>query len=188
MEIKERIARMKTNTKNELLGWGKALLIAAGIAVIVRTFLFAPYIVEGASMEPTLHNQEKIFVYKLNLTDSLKRGEILIIKGEKENYVKRLIGLPGDTIVMKNDKLYINGVLYKESYLSKNRKAAAKMGSKLTGDFGPITVPKDKLFVMGDNRLYSMDSRNGLGLIPKDEVVGQSEFVFYPFADFREVK
>lgn len=158
---------MNLNTKKELMSWGKALFIAFGIAFVVRAFLFSPYIVEGASMEPTLHNQEKIMVNKFNLTDRFNRGEIIIIKGKEENYVKRIIGLPGDKVEMKNDKLYINGVLYKESYLSQNRKLAEQSGSKLTGDFGPITVPKNKFFVMGDNRLYSMDSRNGLGYIQK---------------------
>lgn len=171
--------------KNEVMGWIKSLVIAIGIAIVVRTFLFAPYIVEGASMEPTLHDQEKIFVSKVA---DIARGDIVIIKGTNENYVKRLIGLPGDKIEVKNDQLFVNGTLVKEAYLSHNRKLAKEMGSKLTGDFGPITVPKDKYFVMGDNRLLSKDSRNGLGLIPKSEVVGQPEFVFFPFAQFRDVK
>jgi signal peptidase I len=179
---------MNFHSKKELKSWGKSLLIAFGIAFIIRTFLLAPYIVEGASMEPTLHNQEKIFVNKLNLTDSFSRGEIVIIKGKEDNYVKRIIGLPGDTIVMKSDKLFINGVLYKESYLSQNRELAKQMGSQLTGDFGPITVPKNKFFVMGDNRLYSKDSRNGLGYFTKEDLVGQSEFVFFPFSHLRNIK
>ncbi|CRK82052.1 signal peptidase I [Neobacillus massiliamazoniensis] len=176
---------MNLKTKNELKSWGKSLFIAFGIAFVVRTFLFSPYIVEGASMEPTLHNQEKIMVNKFNLTDRFNRGEIIIIKGKEENYVKRIIGLPGDKVEVKNDKLYINGVFFEESYLSQNRKLAEQMGSKLTGDFGPITVPKNKFFVMGDNRLYSKDSRNGLGYIQKEDIVGQSEFVFFPFSDIR---
>lgn len=171
--------------KEEVISWGKALLFAVGIAFVVRTFFFAPYIVEGASMEPTLHNQEKIFVKK---TDNFTRGDIVIIKGKDENYVKRVIGLPGDVILMKNDQLMINGVAYKEAYLSQNRKIAKKIGDQLTGDFGPITVPKNNYFVMGDNRLYSMDSRNGLGFIQKDRIVGQTEFVFFPFTHFRETK
>lgn len=171
-------------SKKELMSWVKSLLIAIGIAMIVRTFLFAPYIVEGASMEPTLHNQEKIFVSRIN---NVTRGDIVIIKGTEENYVKRIIGLPGDKVVVKDDKLYVNGNLIKEAYLSENRKLAEQMGSKLTGDFGPLTVPADKYFVMGDNRLYSKDSRNGLGLIPKKEIVGEPEFVFFPFTHFRGV-
>jgi signal peptidase I len=179
---------MNYNSKKELKSWGKSLFIALGVAFVVRTFLIAPYMVEGASMEPTLHNQEKILVNKLHLTDSFSRGEIVIIKGKEEHYVKRIIGLPGDTIVMKNDKLFINGVLFKESYLSQNRELAKQMGSQLTGDFGPIRVPKNKFFVMGDNRLYSKDSRNGLGYFQKGDIVGQSEFVFFPITHIRNTE
>lgn len=89
---------------------------------------------------------------------------------------------------MKNDNLFINGILFKEPYLSQNRELAKQMGSQLTGDFGPITVPKNKFFVMGDNRLKSKDSRNGLGYFTKDEIVGQSEFVFFPFSQIRDTE
>jgi signal peptidase I len=179
---------MKTNSMRELKSWGKTLFVALGLAFVVRTFLFAPYVVEGASMEPTLHNHEKILVNKLNLADNFSKGEIVILQGKEQNYVKRIIGLPGDKILMKNDKLYINGVFFKESYLSQNKELAKQMGSQLTGDFGPITVPKDKYFVMGDNRLKSKDSRNGLGYFTKDQIVGQSEFIFYPFSHTRNIK
>lgn len=178
---------MKDNVKREIKSWGKAILIALGIAFVIRTFLISPYIVKGASMEPTLHDQEKVIVNKLNIM-GFDRGEIVIIKGKEKNYVKRIIGLPGDKIVIKNDRLYINGVFYSEPYLSENRKLARQMGSRLTGDFGPITVPKNKYFVMGDNRLRSTDSRNGLGFIDKDGIIGKGEVVFYPVSDFRNVK
>ncbi|NHM30960.1 signal peptidase I [Neobacillus terrae] len=178
---------MNTNTKKELKSWGKSLFIALGISFVVRTFLVAPYIVEGASMEPTLHNHDKIFVNKLHLKEDFKRGEIGLIQGKTENYVKRIIGLPGDTILMKDDQLYVNGNLTEEPYLSHNRKLTEQMGGgRLTGDFGPVNVPKNEFFVMGDNRLYSMDSRNGLGFIPRDEIVGQSEMVYFPFKNVRK--
>lgn len=171
--------------KKELVSWGKSILIALGIAFVVRTFLFSPYIVEGSSMEPTLHNHEKIFV---NKSVGFSRGDIVIIKGSAENYVKRIIGFPGDRIEMKNDQLFINGKSFKETYLSSNMKLAQQQGSKLTEDFGPIIVPKHHYFVMGDNRLFSRDSRNGLGYIKEESIVGKSEFVFYPFTDVRMVK
>lgn len=177
-----------SNSKKELFGWGKSLLIAAGIAVIIRTFLFSPYIVEGASMEPTLHNEEKIFVNKMNYVTSFKRGDVVIIKGTTKNYVKRIIGMPGDKIEMNHDQLLINGEHVKESYLTENRKAAEEMGSLLTGDFGPISVPANHYFVMGDNRLKSMDSRNGLGFIKQTAIIGESEFVIFPFSNIRNVK
>lgn len=176
------------NLKKELKSWGKSLIIALGIAFVVKTFLFSPYIVKGASMEPTLHNQEKIFVNKFLFSDGFNRGEIVIIEGKEKHYVKRIIGIPGDKIVMEDDKLYINGDLYKEPYLSENLKLAKQMGSRLTGDFGPITVPENQYFVMGDNRLKSMDSRNGLGFIREKSIIAKGEFVLYPLSDIRNIK
>ena len=179
---------MNNHIRNEIKSWAKSICIALGVTLVVRTFIFAPYIVEGASMEPTLHNHEKIFVNKFNVTDNFKRGEIVIIKGIEVNYVKRIIALPGDTIEMRKDKLFINGVQFEESYLSQNRKQAEQKGSLLTGDFGPEIVPENNYFVMGDNRLHSMDSRNGLGYIQKETIVGKPEFVFLPFTQIRNIK
>jgi len=183
-----RLVILKINPKKELVSWGKTLIVALGIAFVIKTFLFAPYIVDGESMEPTLHDHEKIFVNKFNFNDHFNRGDIVIIKGKEKNYVKRVIGLPGDTIEVKKDQLFINGVLSKEPYLSHNLKLAKEMGNQLTDDFGPIKVPNNKYFVMGDNRLFSMDSRNGLGLILKEDIVGQSEFVIFPFSQIRNTK
>ncbi|WP_066070223.1 signal peptidase I [Neobacillus soli] len=177
-----------SKSKGDLKSWMKTLFIALGLSMVIRTFLFSPYIVDGASMEPTLHNQEKIFVNKVHPTDNFNRGDIVIIKGPNENYVKRIIGMPGDKIKMKDDQLFINGVLFKETYLSQNLKLAKQQGSKLTEDFGPIVVPVNHYFVMGDNRLYSKDSRNGLGFIKEARVVGTSEFVLYPFSNVRNIK
>ncbi|WP_435367707.1 signal peptidase I [Mesobacillus subterraneus] len=179
---------LEMNPKKELISWIKSLMLAIILALFMRTYLFSPYIVEGASMEPTLHNQEKIFVNKLGTSNDLKRGDIVIIKGKGENYVKRVIGFPGEKIEMKNDELYINKEIMRESYLTANLHSANKSGSKLTGDFGPLVVPEGHLFVMGDNRLHSMDSRNGLGYIKKSSIVGKSEIVFLPVKNIRKIK
>jgi signal peptidase I len=176
------------NPKKELISWIKSLMLALILALFLRTYLFSPYIVEGASMEPTLHNQEKIFVNKFGTSNDLERGDIVIIKGRSENYVKRVIGFPGEKIEMKNDELYINDEIIRESYLIANLHSANKSGSKLTGDFGPLVVPNGHLFVMGDNRLHSMDSRNGLGYIKKSSIVGKSEIVFLPVKNIRKIK
>ncbi|WP_338752744.1 signal peptidase I [Bacillus sp. FJAT-52991] len=180
-----------SHAKEEWKSWIKALLIAVGLGMVIKTFMFAPYLVKGASMEPTLHNSEKVFVNKLKSADDLKRGDIIIAEGEdKENhYVKRIIGLPGDQVEMVDDQLFINGKLQEEPYLAENRQIAKQGGMlRLTGDFGPVAVPENEYFVMGDNRLYSMDSRNGLGLIQEENIVGKGEFVFYPVSHFRDVK
>ncbi|HEY4553874.1 MAG TPA: signal peptidase I [Bacillaceae bacterium] len=173
-------------SKKDIMGWIKSIVIAIGIAIIVRTFLFSPYIVEGISMEPTLHNHERLFVNIAAIKmGEVKRGDIVIIKGENLNYVKRVIGLPGDVIEMRNDHLIVNGITLQEPYLAENKKAADSKGWPLTEDFGPLTVPSGEYFVMGDNRQRSMDSRNGLGLIKEESLIGKSEFVIFPLKKAR---
>ncbi|CAM5315866.1 signal peptidase [Bacillus safensis FO-36b] [Bacillus safensis subsp. safensis] len=132
---------MTTNTKtqkkkSELWGWIKAILIAFIAVFIIRNFLFAPYICEkGTSMDPTLHNTERVFVNKtVDYFGDYKRGQIIVLDGEDRSthYVKRLIGLPGDKIEMKNDQLYVNGKKVAEPYLASNKKKAAADGTLLT--------------------------------------------------------
>ena len=178
------------NVKKELKSWLRAIVLAVVIAFIVRSFIFSAYTVEGQSMEPTLFNNEKMIVNKMDFIDSFEHGDIVIIEGLQEDifYVKRLIGLPGDTIEMKADMLYVNGQEVNEEYVSERKEVAHTKGNLFTGNFGPITVPEHQYFVMGDNRLNSTDSRNGLGLIEEDRIVGTSEIIFYPIDEFRVLK
>lgn len=179
-----------SNLATELKSWLKAIVFAVVIAFIVRSFIFSSYTVEGQSMEPTLFNNEKMIVNKMDFLDSFEQGDIVIIEGLQDGifYVKRLIGLPGDTIEMKGDVLYVNGQEVDEEYLYDNKELAHAKGNLFTGNFGPITVPGDQYFVMGDNRLNSTDSRNGLGLISENRIVGKSEIIFYPLDEFRFIK
>ncbi|HLU21923.1 MAG TPA: signal peptidase I [Bacillaceae bacterium] len=176
--------------KNELWEWTKALLIAIGLAAVIRYFLFAPIVVDGHSMMPTLHNGDRMIVNKLGKPE---RFDIIVFHApEQKDYIKRVIGLPGDTVEYKNDVLYINGVAYEEPYLDKY-KAQVKDGP-LTQDFkledlpsGHKTVPEGELFVMGDNRRSSKDSRH-IGTIPMDKVIGDTSVVYWPIKDIRYVK
>ncbi|AZV51072.1 signal peptidase I [Bacillus halotolerans] len=174
--------------KKSIFEWAKAIIIAVVLALLIRNFIFAPYVVDGESMEPTLHDHERVFVnMTVKYIGEFKRGNIIVLNGDDVHYVKRLIGLPGDTVEMKNDQLYINGKKVAEPYLKANKKQAKEDGyDHLTDDFGPIKVPDNKYFVMGDNRRYSMDSRNGLGLFTKKQIAGTSKFVFFPFNDIRK--
>lgn len=184
---------MKTESQsNWLKDWGTPLVLAIILAFVIKMFVVAPYIVEGASMDPTLHDGDRLLVNKFisYVQEEPARGDIIIIKDVEadKHYVKRVIGLPGDTVEMEKDKLFVNGEKLNEPYLSSNRSDAETMGMHLTEDFGPVNVPDDQLFVMGDNRLRSMDSRNGLGKIELDEVVGKAEVVWFPFKDVRSAK
>lgn len=188
---------MKNNqrTSKSIASWIPSILLALGLVIVIRTFLFSPMIVDGASMEPTLHDHERIIVSKtISWTGEVDRGEIVIIKGDdtKTNYVKRVIGLPGDRIEMKDDQLFVNEQLMREPYLEKNMEAAEEKGSNLTDDFGPITIPDNHFFVMGDNRFNSIDSRSrlgfSLGFIERDRIIGKSKMVLFPLKNIRVTK
>jgi signal peptidase I len=180
------MSQTETETqKSKLWEWIKAIILAVGLAMIIRIFLFEPYLVEGTSMDPTLKDGDRLFVNKtLQFIGDIEKGDIVIIDGEDENirYVKRIIGLPGDIVSAEEGKVYVNGREIKEPYLEGNKKEAEQFGMPLTNDFEDIEVPQNSYFVMGDNRLNSMDSRNGLGLIDEDRILGKSEFIFFPFS------
>lgn len=171
-----------------MLEWIIAIAVAVLLAFSIRMFIFEPYVVDGDSMDPTLQNSEKLFVNKIiHYIGKFDRGDIVIINGEdnKEHYVKRIIGLPGDTVEVTNDVLYVNGKETKEPYLDERKREAEESGFQLTNDFEEVKVPAGKYFVMGDNRQVSMDSRTGLGLIETDRVIGKSEFVMLPLNKIR---
>lgn len=172
--------------KKESWEWGKSIGIAIVLAAFIRIFLFAPYLVEGASMESTLHNHDRLVVNKaIYFISKPKRGDIVVLHATPEkDYIKRVIGIEGDVIQAKNDILYINGQPVEESYLRENKEEANHAGYAWTNDFGPITVPHDHVFVLGDNRPNSLDSEE-LGPFEVSKVVGRAEFVFYPFEKLR---
>ncbi|WP_217585749.1 signal peptidase I [Lentibacillus saliphilus] len=167
--------KRKDKKKNEWLEWGKAIFIAVVIGLLLQTFVFATSVVEGESMDPTLKNGERVifnkFIYLFDVPD---RGDIVIIQHPTKNYVKRVIGLPGETIEMNDHMLYIDDEPLKQSFIEEE-------AINNTGNFGPIHIPEDSYFVMGDNRAKSRDSRNGLGLIKENDIIGRSEFIYYPF-------
>ncbi len=178
-------------TKSKIWEWTKAIVLAVGLAMIIRFFLFEPYLVEGSSMDPTLHDGDRLFVNKtLKFIGEIEKGDIVIIDGEEEDirYVKRIIGLPGDKVRAEKGQVFVNDQPIEEPYLAKNREEAEQLGMMLTGDFDEVEVPDGSYFVMGDNRLNSMDSRNGLGLIESSRILGKSEFIFFPFDHFQQTK
>lgn len=173
--------------KNELWEWMRALVIAIILAFLIRTFLFAPFIVEGESMETTLHNNEKLVVNKaVYYVREPKPGDIIVFHAEKtRDYIKRVIAVAGDTVEVKNDQLYINGKRVEEPYLAQQKAEAQRQGEPFfTSDFPPVKIPADHLFVMGDNRPNSHDSR-AIGPVAVSTVVGRAEFTFWPLADIR---
>jgi signal peptidase I len=182
-----------TKQKSETWEWLKALVIAVLLAAVIRYFLFAPIVVDGLSMMPTLHDQDRMIVNKIGYTlGEPKRFDIIVFHApENKDYIKRVIGLPGDKIEYKNDTLYINGKAYKEPYLDEYKKNV--IDGPLTEPFtlkeiiGEERVPEGHLFVMGDNRRFSKDSRH-IGVIPMEKVLGKTNIVYWPVEDIRIVK
>lgn len=176
--------------KNEIWEWTRALGIAIVLAFLIRTFLFAPFIVEGESMETTLHNNEKLVVNKaIYYMGDPKPGDIIVFHAEAtRDYIKRVIAVPGDTVEAKGDQLFVNGKLVEEPYLAQHKEAWKKEGGTVfTSDFPPVKVPAGHIFVMGDNRPNSRDSRM-IGPVAVSTVVGRAEFTFWPLADMRMTK
>ncbi|MFC7684815.1 signal peptidase I [Ureibacillus sp. GCM10028918] len=173
--------------KNEFMSWLVAILFGIVISFICREFLFSPLIVKGASMMPTYENQDVIIVSKIS---EINRFDQVVFEApyEDEYYIKRVIGLPGDTVEMKEDILLINNEEYEESYV--NRDNDNPFQKRVTENFtleeitGYDTVPKGYLFVLGDNRLRSSDSRH-FGLIPVESVLGESKIRIYPLSGIK---
>jgi signal peptidase I len=169
--------------------WIKAAVLGVILFLIMNTFLFSSYVVEGQSMEPTLEEGNRLVVNKIGYQISdIERFDVIVFHGDEgEDYVKRVIGLPGDTITYKNDQLYINGTKVEEPFLKPFKEPL--LGQKLTWDFtlkeltGKKRVPENALFVMGDNRLGSKDSRH-FGFISIEDVVGKVNVRYWPFKQF----
>lgn len=152
----------------------------------VYKYIAEPFIVDGASMEATLKSGERLWMLKLNEID---RFDVVIFPApdnDEKLYVKRVIGLPGDTIAYENDQLIINGEAMVEPYLVEK---ATEFDGDFTYDFaleeitGETTVPKGSFFVLGDNRRNSLDGRR-FGFIEAEGVLGEADFIYWPFGEF----
>lgn len=148
------------------------------VVVFIRTFIVTPVRVDGVSMEKTLNDKEILILNKLD--KKYERFDIVVLNYNNEKLIKRIIGLPGESVNYKNGKLYINNKVVKDDL------------SNITGDFklinlGYSVVPEDKYFVMGDNRDHSLDSRL-IGLIDKKSIQGTTSLRLYPFNKIGFVK
>jgi len=172
----------KKKKKNEWLEWTKAILLALGIAVIVRVFIFAPIIVDGPSMLPTLHDRDQMIVNKLSYTfGEPERFDIVVFHAsQQKDFIKRVIGLPGEHVEVKDSILHIDGEPMEEDFLIRDSDDSFRNDfslEELPGNHD--VIPEDHLLVLGDNRSNSTDSRM-IGLISLDEVVGEASLIYWP--------
>ena len=173
--------------KNEVWEWIKALIIAFGLAFLIRYFLFGSYIVDGPSMKPNFHTGERLIVNKI-LYDirEPKRGEVVVFHAtEDKDFIKRVIALPGETVRVQGDTVYINGQPLDEPYLKEVVEEAKSKGRTYNDLNYPETkVPDGTVFVMGDNRSDSTDSRM-IGPVTFDKIVGRADLIFWPITDIQ---
>jgi signal peptidase I, bacterial type len=170
----------KTDIKAEILDWSKHIVIALVIAFILARFVIVNANVPTSSMEPTIMVNDRLIANRLSYNfTSPKRGDIVVFKyPDDENvlYVKRIIGLSGETVNITKGSVYINGEKLDEPYIS----------TSIAGNFGPYTVPDGSYFMMGDNRNNSQDSRYWKNkYVSKDKILGKALFKYYPFQNFK---
>ena len=170
--------------------WIVVVAVALTVAFLVRGFLLAHFVVDGSSMDTTLTTGDRVFVNKLSyrLHDP-NRGDVVVLHQRNgsvdRDLIKRVIGLPGETIEMTNCEVRITesgaaeSRVLDEPYLDRD-----VISDTCGGDFDPVSVPADFVFVMGDNRSGSQDSR-ALGPIAESELVGRAFVVFWPRSDWR---
>ena len=178
--------------RKELIRFSLELVIIVAVTATVCTKIVVPVKIQGDSMYPTLHDKDTLIVNKLYLNRSnIKRFDIVVLRSDKLNQdiIKRVIGLPGDNIVFKDDKLYINGTYYVEDYLNESyiKEAKKKYNAKLFTEDFEITLDNDEIFVLGDNRLRSSDSRT-LGTFKYSDIVGKKGIVIFPFKNMKFVE
>ncbi len=177
------------------------VFIALFLALLIKTFLVQAFFIPSPSMEPTLVKGDRVLVTKVPyyLHDP-ERGDVIVFedpdpkeepdrgviggffhwlvqglgvqKPDNEDFIKRVIGLPGDVVSARGGKVYVNGLAIVEPYLNQK-----------TANFPKTEVPEGMLFVMGDNRGNSLDSRFGLGFVPLDSVVGKAFMIIWPPSD-----
>ena len=180
------------------------LVVALAIAILIKSFLIQAFSIPSISMSPTLERGDRILVCRICTDlDNVDRGDIIVFSNphpgpaidrgviggvlhwlgeglgvaqpENKDYVKRVIGLPGDVVELHDGTLFLNGVAMDEPYLNPEPD---------THPYGPVTVPDGMLFVLGDNRAHSGDSRfpppTGLGFVPEGTVIGKAFVIVYP--------
>ena len=167
----------KKSMKQEIFEWVMVFVVAAALAFVVRTFIFEPVRVDGSSMLNTLTNNDFMIATKYDyLMGDPERFDVVICDypntSDGKYRVKRVIGLPGDTVELVAGELYINGEHLEQQFDMTDNAAY----------FGPYTVPEGHYFVMGDNRNNSKDSRSAMvGALPRSMIRGHVRLVVFPF-------
>ncbi len=167
---------MEANTKKVVFDWVRTIALVAVFSFAFRGFVAEARFIPSESMEPTLHVGDKLYVEKITYkVGDIERGDIVVFEApeasqHKEDMIKRVIALPGETVEIRGGIVYVNGQALDEPYEAE----------KPASDFPKMVVPENNLFVMGDNRNNSLDSRFW-GTLPIENVIGKAFVRYYPF-------
>lgn len=165
--------KKKNNFLKDLMTYGIIILIV----VLIRFFIITPVRVKGLSMYPTLNNKDIMLLDKISYRfNDIKRFDIVVVDYNNEELIKRVIGLPSETIEVKDNVLYINGKEQKQAFLKTE-----------TDDFEKVTIPEGQYFIMGDNRGNSLDSRI-IKSVSRSQIRGKAIFTIFPFSNFGSKK
>ncbi len=159
-----------------LKSWFRDILLAVAIAIFIVIFVIQPVKVEGTSMQPQLADQERIFVNRFVYRfRDIQRGDVIVFwypKDRSKSFIKRVLGIPGDDIEIRNGAVFVNGVRVNEPYL--------KPEFRDNKTFQKVSVPGGQYFVLGDHRNASNDSRSW-GFVAKTLIYGKAVFSYWPF-------
>jgi len=170
---------MKDNVRKEIIDWVKTIVISLALAFLIVQVI-KPTIVSGESMYPTLNDRDYLILNRMAYKfGDIDRGDIIVFKtdlkqdnGKEKDLIKRVIAIPGDHLVIKDSKVYINGEVQDEPYIH---------NEYTSGDID-IVIPDNDVFVMGDNRENSRDSRSSdVGLVNKSDIIGEVMIRLFPF-------
>jgi signal peptidase I len=169
------VDRPKKGRGSSVRAWLRDLLLSVGVSAFIIIFLYQPVRVEGTSMLPNLEDQDRLFINKFAFhLGPIHRGDVVVFRyprDETKNYIKRVIGLPGDLVRIDHGRVYVNGRLLPEPYVP----------ARFADDRSQpqMRIPPDEYFVMGDHRSISSDSRD-FGPVDRDLIYGKAAFVYWP--------
>jgi signal peptidase I len=175
----------RTRKANPYVEWLIVLVVAVGSALLVKAYVMQQFAVDGRSMDTTLHNGDRVLVNKLSykLHDP-RRGDVVVLKqfngGTERDLIKRVIALPGETVEVSDCKVLVDGKLLNEPYLDPTVVTPGNCGP----GYPPTKIPENEVFVMGDNRPGSGDSRT-FGPVSEDLLIGRAFVVIWPFGDWQ---
>lgn len=175
-KIPSRSSKRKKKEKSALREMLEVVIVALALAFLIKTFVVGNFWIPSESMVPTIEVNDKVIVTNFSYWFAEpERGDVIVFRfphDPKKDYIKRCIGLPGETIQFKDSKLYINGELVEEPYLPEGLEFE---------DYGPVQVPEGQYFMCGDNRNHSSDSRVW-GFVEKKLIIGKAQVIYWPFA------